>query len=262
MSTTSTSRAETTVSPASDATPSQKVDEESRRVVDAPTRAFHLLFALCCTGAYLTGESESWKLPHITLGYTLVGLLGFRLVWGLVGPRPVRWSTWSGKLRGLLQAKVDARQGRFFSPSTQGVSMVAVLVGVITFAVLTITSGWITDAELTGDWMSEIHESAGNALLALVTLHVGLVVGWSLMRQRNLATPMWSGRVGGRGPDLVKHNRSWLAIVMAACVLGFWVYMFTSAQSAQATDPQPKKTTPELSRRVSPSAEPRRVVHT
>ena len=28
----------------------------------------------------------------VTLGYSLVGLLGFRIVWGLIGPKPVRFS--------------------------------------------------------------------------------------------------------------------------------------------------------------------------
>lgn len=49
----------------------------SRRVTDAPTRMFHWLFALCFVGAYATADGEHWRLLHVTLGYTMAGLLGF-----------------------------------------------------------------------------------------------------------------------------------------------------------------------------------------
>ena len=59
----------------------------SRRVVDAPTRMFHWLFALSFVGAYVTADSEQWRLLHVTLGYAFAGLLGFRVLYGLLGPR-------------------------------------------------------------------------------------------------------------------------------------------------------------------------------
>ncbi|MFP5400059.1 MAG: cytochrome b/b6 domain-containing protein, partial [Gammaproteobacteria bacterium] len=49
----------------------------SRRVVDAPTRMFHWLFALSFAGAWLSAESEHWRALHVTLGYTLAGLLAW-----------------------------------------------------------------------------------------------------------------------------------------------------------------------------------------
>ena len=58
-----------------------------RLVVDAPTRMFHGLFALTFIGAYVTADSEHWRLLHVTLGYAFGGLAGFRVMYGLVGPR-------------------------------------------------------------------------------------------------------------------------------------------------------------------------------
>ena len=74
--------------------------QPSRRVIDAPTRMFHWLFALSFVGAYLTAEGERLRMLHVTLGYTLAGLLVFRLVYGLVGPRQVRLSALWSKLSG------------------------------------------------------------------------------------------------------------------------------------------------------------------
>ncbi|MDP2988857.1 cytochrome b/b6 domain-containing protein, partial [Hydrogenophaga sp.] len=59
----------------------------TRLVIDAPTRMFHWLFALSFVGAYITADGERWRLLHVTLGYTLAGLLAFRVLYGLFGPR-------------------------------------------------------------------------------------------------------------------------------------------------------------------------------
>src|SRR3990167_9866771 len=71
-----------------------------RRVVDAPTRVFHWLFALSFLGAYLTADGERWRLLHVTLGYTLAGLLVFRVLYGLWGPPHARLSLLRRKLAG------------------------------------------------------------------------------------------------------------------------------------------------------------------
>ena len=64
-----------------------------RRVLvwDAPVRVFHWLLAASFIGAWLTAESERWMLVHITLGYTVGGLVAFRVLWGLLGTRHARF---------------------------------------------------------------------------------------------------------------------------------------------------------------------------
>jgi cytochrome b len=69
-----------------------------RRVVDAPTRMVHALLALNLLIAYVTGESEHWRALHITAGYSVAGLVAFRLVYGLLGPRPARLAVLGRKL--------------------------------------------------------------------------------------------------------------------------------------------------------------------
>jgi cytochrome b len=52
---------------------------------------FHWLLVSMFVGAYLSAEGERWRLLYVTLGYTMAGLVGFRLVWGLVGTRHARF---------------------------------------------------------------------------------------------------------------------------------------------------------------------------
>ena len=56
-------------------------------VWDLPTRVFHWLLVVSFVGAYLSAESERLQIIHLSFGYTLAGLIAFRLVWGIVGSR-------------------------------------------------------------------------------------------------------------------------------------------------------------------------------
>ncbi len=69
-------------------------DSANRKILvwDAPVRVFHWLMVFSFAGAYLTAESERWRMLHVTLGYTMAGLVVFRIVWGLVGTRYARFS--------------------------------------------------------------------------------------------------------------------------------------------------------------------------
>jgi cytochrome b len=192
----------------------------SRRVVDATTRMLHWLMAFCFTGAYLTADGERWRLVHVTLGYTLAGLLVARVLWGLFGPRPARLSVLARKLKGWS--------------SWQNVAMalaVTLILGLI--APLTL-SGYAVWDEWGGEWLEEVHEWFGNALLAVVLAHIGLIGLLSLLRRKNQALPMLTGRTPGPGPDLTKRNHGVLSMAILAGVVAFWAWQWTQAPAIPA----------------------------
>lgn len=56
------------------------------RVWDLPTRLFHWLLAACVIGLIITGSlGGNWMNWHLRLGYAVLTLLLFRLVWGFIG---------------------------------------------------------------------------------------------------------------------------------------------------------------------------------
>ncbi|MCV2358290.1 cytochrome b/b6 domain-containing protein [Paucibacter sp. TC2R-5] len=213
----------------------------SRRVIDAPTRALHWLLAFSFTGAYLSAESERWHLLHVTLGYTVLGLVLARLAWGLVGPKRVRLSGWFSKLRGLPQQLLAWPQGKGnLLASYQGLNTLAV-VAILLAALTAALSGVGLEQAWWGnrweDALEELHELLGNASLAVVLAHLALIAGVSLLRRHNHAGPMLSGRSPGKGPDLVKQNMSPLALLLVAVVMGFWWWQWQDAPSKLSDRP-------------------------
>lgn len=212
----------------------------SRLVVDAPTRMFHWLFALSFVGAYLTADGERWRALHVTLGYTFAGLLLFRVLYGLVGPRQARlgllWRRLAGApnwlrsaaqaARGLSLRGVDWRQGLNLATALAVAALLALVVP------LTL-SGYGTYEDwgrvLGGDWLEEVHEFFGEAFLAVVLAHLGLIAALSLLRRRNQALPMLTGRIEGAGPDLVKRSHAWLAALLPMAVLAFALWQWQQA---------------------------------
>lgn len=205
----------------------------TRRTVDAFTRTLHALLALSFVGAYITAESEVFRLVHVSLGYTLGGLLVARVIWGLVGPRHARLSALWGKLRGLGAWLKGLRQGQPSWRQAQNLYMALSVVVVLAVIMPVVLSGYVTYQEWTGDWMEEVHEFFGNFMLMAVLAHMAGVVVFSVWRRRNLATPMLTGRVEGVGPDLIRSNHVPLAVMLLAAVVLFWVWQWQDSPPEQ-----------------------------
>lgn len=179
-------------------------------VVDLGTRMAHASMALAFLISYVTSESEYWRLVHVYSGYSLAAVLAFRLVWGWVGPASARWGL---LLRRVAMWRVWAtkiKQGEwltrnFWVGASSWVLSAAVL-GIDAFSTVAIASGWATYNELLGDgWLNdalqELHEGLGNAAMAVVCIHVGLVVMLRVWRGPQALRPMWRGyaNTSGRG---------------------------------------------------------------
>lgn len=195
----------------------------TRRLIDAPVRAFHWLVVLCFAVAWLTGDGEELRYIHITAGYTMLGLLAFRVFYGLAGPRQARLAAFRNRVAGL-PAWLGKRLRGESANGRQGVNLAAgaVLLAMIAWLVLAGASGVATHFELTGEWMEEVHEFFANTLLMLVIAHLVLITIISRQRKQNLALTMVNGRVPGTGPDIARRNHGLIAAVLLATVLGFW----------------------------------------
>lgn len=201
-----------------------KVAEPSatRRVNDLATRTFHWLFAFSFLGAYVTADFERLRGVHVALGYTMLGLLGFRIVWGLVGPKHVRLKLLFGKLSGLRGWFNDVRHASSIQtiPWKQGQNLLMALVvaGLLVLVLPLVGSGYLVNNDLGGKFIESAHEFFGELYLWIVVGHLGLIALISLLRLRNMASPMLTGRVPGPGPDLVKADqRLWAAILVLGC---------------------------------------------
>lgn len=204
-------------------------------VWDAPVRVFHWLMVLSFAGAYLTAESERWRLVHVSLGYTLGGLVAFRVLWGLLGTRYARFASFvrgpSAVMR-YLSSIVRGQPEHHIGHNPAGALAIVLL---LLLSVATVASGWANYNDLGGHWLEELHEVAANFMLLVVGVHVAGVVLASWLHRENLVRSMLTGRKEGAPNQGIRWTWWPLALVLLAAVLGFWWLQWQSAPATASS---------------------------
>ena len=206
------------------------------RVWDAPVRTFHWLLVLCFAGAYISAESESWRLLHVTLGYTMGGLIAFRLVWGVLGTRYARFGSFvrsPSAVRGYVKGMVAGRRVHYIGHNPAGA--VAIVLMLLVGAAI-VASGYAVYNELGGDWLEEVHEFVGNAMLVLVGVHLAGVAVASYLHRENLPRAMVTGVKQGQPSQGIA--RAWwsVALVLLLAVAAFWYQEWRDAPQVRVQD--------------------------
>lgn len=193
-------------------------------VWDLPTRLFHWSLALCFAGAWLTSESERQQWLHFLFGYSLFGLIAFRLVWGLVGTRYARFAQFvrgPGAVLRYLRALWQGRPEGEVGHNPAGAVAIVLLLGL---GLATAVSGWLMASGRAGESLEELHEALATAMLVLVGVHVLGVIVSSVLHRKNLVRAMVTGYQKGLPAQGIRSGAVAVGLVLAATLGGFWVY--------------------------------------
>ena len=195
----------------------------SVRVWDIAIRLFHWSLAIAFAVAYITSSDDDLEFIHTFAGYTIGGLLVFRLAWGFVGTKYARFSSFMFSpqttieyLRGMLHGKTR----HYLGHNPAAAAMVFLLLVSLTSTVFAGLKTYAADgkgplaASSTGiipvaraddgdeqergkhkdHFWKEIHEFLGNLTLILVGIHIAGVIVSSRLEHQNLAKAMVTGR--------------------------------------------------------------------
>ena len=163
------------------------------RVWDLPTRIFHWSLAASFAIAFLTAESEKLRDIHVVTGYTLAGLIAFRLLWGFVGSSYSRFAEFlptPQKLMGYLGSLANGKPQYHVGHNPAGAVSIFLLLGC---GIVTAASGWASYEEIGGHFMEELHEGASNGMMAIVVIHIAGVIVSSRLHHENLILAMITG---------------------------------------------------------------------
>jgi cytochrome b len=169
---------------------------------DLPLRVFHWSLLVAVTTAIVTGKlGGEWMSLHGKAGIAIVGLLAFRVVWGLVGSGTSRFAHFL-PTPGALLAYVKGRW-RGIGHNPLGALSVVALIGLIGFQAI---SGLfsnddiafagplagLVDEELS-QWFTGWHHQVVNGLFVLLGLHVVAIFFHVKVKKDDIVTPMVTG---------------------------------------------------------------------
>lgn len=196
----------------------------SQRILvwDVPTRVFHWLLALSFAGAFLTAESERYRDVHVLLGYTLLGLIAFRLLWGFFGTRYAQFRSFLYKPRevlGYLLSLAKGKPSHFVGHNPVGSVAIWLLLALGISSGLT---GVMLFQDIGGETVEELHELVSNSMLVVVLIHISGVVVSSVLHRENLVRSMVTGFKSAKPDEGIRRSYAWLGVIMLAAVLAFW----------------------------------------
>lgn len=201
------------------------------RIWDLPTRLFHWALAACVVGlvvsANIGGNAMNW---HFRFGYSVLTLLLFRLVWGVVGGRWSRFSSFlyaPTTLLDYLRGKTTPELSAGHSP-TGALSVFAMLLVLLA----QVSSGLFSDDDIafagplvglvSGKFVSlatGYHKEVGKFIvIALVVLHVLAIAYYKKFKQTSLVKPMVLGDKTLTTP-VAPSLDTWRTRLAALCVL-------------------------------------------
>lgn len=208
-------------------------------VWDVPTRLFHWLFALAFVVAWITGDSDTYRDLHVFVGYLMLGLLAFRLAWGLLGSRYARFRSFRFSPRQALQyifSSLSRNAPRFIGHNPAGawavylLLVLGLLVSISGILVLGgeeqqgLVSGVSTYAE--GEALKELHEVLASAMLALVLVHLVGVAVESWLHRENLTKAMFDGRKQGVAAEAISSVHYLIGTLLMSLAIAFGVWFF------------------------------------
>jgi cytochrome b len=194
-------------------------------VWDLPVRVFHWLLAASFVVAYAISDSERWRNLHVALGYTALGLVAFRLLWGLVGTHYARFSSFRYRPSEAVTYLKEIATGRPRNYVGHNPAGSWAVYAILALGLTTGVSGYLSFNEIGGDVFEEAHEFLANAWLVVVLLHVAGVIVSSLAHRENLARAMVTGyKLGASERAATGLGVSALGLAVATAVLAFWTW--------------------------------------
>ncbi len=156
--------------------------------------------------------------------------MAFRIVWGLVGTRHARFSSFvrgpaavARYVRAMLRGRPEQHAGH----NPAGALAIVALLGL---ALAVTATGWAAFNDLGGEWLEEVHEAVANLMLAIVGRpRRPACCSAAGCTARTWSRAMVTGRKAGRPQDAIRSAWRSVAALMLAAVLGFWWLQWQSA---------------------------------
>jgi cytochrome b len=220
------------------------------RVWDLPTRLFHWTLAISVTVAIVTGKAGGNLIDwHARIGILIVGLIAFRIVWGVLGSTYARFAQFvptpakiRAYLRGELRAEGHNPLGALSVFALLGLLIVQTATGLVSnddiafYGPLFDLAGRELSNKLTG-----LHHLLSNVLMILVALHMAAVLFYVLRRNQNLVKPMITGWKESTDGESARGGGI-AALVVALAVAAAAVYGASGAWIAPPPPPPPVET--------------------
>ncbi len=205
------------------------------RIWDLPTRLFHWAVVLLIPLQWWTAEEEL-MVQHRALGYTMLGLLIFRILWGLIGSSTARFAgfvTGPAGVYDYLRGRTTAGLGHNPVGALSVLAMLGALAVQVALGLFASDEDGLETGPLAhfvsydvAEEIAELHEAWFYVVLGLIGVHLAAILFYLLVKRDNLVAPMISGtRDAPDGAASMVAAPAWRFALAAALAAGltWWI---------------------------------------
>lgn len=165
----------------------------AKKVWDPFVRVFHWSLVVLFTANAVVLDDDTKM--HQWVGYAILGLVVARIVWGFIGTKYARFSSFPPSIRASVDQLTDIVTGRrqaHIGHTPLGGLMIFNLLATLLVIGL---SGYLmtTDMFWGVEWPEELHEAAVTWAEVSILLHIGAVIFESFRTRVNLPRAMITG---------------------------------------------------------------------
>jgi len=218
-------------SAASDTAATVAIDPPQRRVWDLPVRVCHWLLVAAFITSYVTNRlGVTYFKYHVWSGYTVIVLVSFRLLWGLVGTRHARFSNFVRGPIHTLRYAVGWFRGEARSYAGHNPLGAWMVIALLMALFVQSASGLFGNDEIfnvgplygfvtneTSLKLTSLHRILFYWLLAAAIVHVLAVIAHRVFKKESLVVPMFTGKKAYHvvpKSEVIDTSRIWLAILL------------------------------------------------
>ena len=232
--------------PKEEVTSKEKQKNTPKLVWDLPIRVFHWLLAILILGSWYTVEIDYEMTNHMRIGYAVLTLLLFRLIWGFVGPKYARFSSFVFGPRETLdyiKYFFSKKRGAYAGHNPLGAIATFVMLSVLIFQGVTGLfatddfyvygpfSGWVS-GEISF-LLTDLHYKSSDILFIIIGIHIAAIFYYVLFKRHNLIKSMLTGRKSNLQShwESISSSKTMLAIVLMLVCSGAIYALITYANS-------------------------------
>lgn len=174
------------------------------KVWDLPIRLFHWLLVISIAVTMIIIHIDGlWIDWHARLGYFILALITFRMLWGIVGSRYARFAEFIRSPKETYQYFLEKDPAP--KPGHNPLGALSVIALLLCITIQAVTGLFMTDeiafngplyAYASSAWVDRlvwIHHQNQWILIGLIALHLGAIAYYQLIRKKDLIGPMWHG---------------------------------------------------------------------
>jgi cytochrome b len=229
------------------------MSQQKFRLWDLPTRLFHWSLVAAILAASVSGQLGGGLMTwHGRIGLAVVGLLAFRLTWGVVGSTYARFARFfptpaaiRAYLRGEWHGEGHNPLGALSVFGLLGLLSVQVATGLFSNDDIAFV-GPLYDlaGKALSNRLTAIHHLLSKLVYVLVALHVAAIIFYARIRKQNLVLPMLTGVKEGPGEPAQGGGLAALAVAVAVAAAA--VFGAAGGWMPPPAPPPPAASTPDF----------------